>query len=315
MSVRVKIADLHQDLLSHVEAREVFGDEFQTSLPQLQDSPVHLVVASTFNMHAGARVVSEDNANYSLRLMQDYSSNSETDGFRQILTADDLASSSEDIGLLVHVEGIQAISGEIEEELAEWWKEGCRSVGPMWNLDNGIGGGPDDPDVGLTALGKRAVKWIDAAPMVLDVSHMSEKTFWDTLEETSGVLIASHANARGLTNHPRNLKDDQIAAIADRGGVIGLVLSQRFLGLSRNLDAVLRHAAYIAELVGPEHLAIGSDLGGLQDLIPEVPSVERLEGLAEAIIGEFGRVQADEILWGNAVRSLRESLDAPVPNI
>lgn len=301
------LADLHQDLLSHVDAREVFGDVFQTSVEAIERSPVRLLIASTFNMHEGAREVSPRIANYSLELMGRYRLLGQRSGWRQVLGADDL-DDEESIRFLVGVEGIQALRAPIEEELASWWGRGVRSVGPMWNLDNGIGGGPFDPQKPLSELGRRAVRWIDQASMLLDVSHMGERTFWDTLESSSGLVIATHANARALCEHPRNLTDDQIRAVAERGGVIGLVLSKTFLGLSQDLEAVLRHADHIAALVGLRHLAIGSDLGGLMDLVEKVPGVEFLFRLSAALREAFDAEAAD-VTYGNALRAMRLGLD------
>jgi len=306
MAGTVLIADLHQDLWSHVEAREVFGDVYQTSFPLIEDSPIGLVVASTFNMHDGARVTSA----YSVGLMDRYRRKCEEPGWKQVLSANDLQGEDSRASrrLLVHVEGIGGSAGPVEERLQSWWERGCRSIGPMWNLDNGLGGGPMEPRTPLSQLGLRAVRWIDERPMVLDLAHMGERTFSDTVGATSGTLVASHANARALCEHPRNLFDDQIRAIADRGGVVGIVLSKRFLGLTSDLEAALRHADHIAALVGPDYVGIGTDLGGLGDPIDDVDTVAGLVTLAERFEGYFGRATWRKIAWDNAVRAIRASL-------
>lgn len=311
----LRIADLHQDLLGHMDSLLIHGNRYQeeqTGFDAIENSPIRLVIASTFDMRSprGEREISLESSLYSEDLLRRYNKLVLSGKWSLVQTAADLEYDDDSIRILSHIEGLQVHSDNLLEDLERWFSAGCRSVGPMWNLDNGIGGTQDQEATGLTALGREAVRWIDSMPMLLDLSHSSVQTFWDTLEATEGPVLATYANARNLCDHPRNLSDDQLKAISERGGVVGLVLSKAFISQElekQNLQGLLEHAEYIANLIGTKHLSIGTDLGGIVDPIEEISSVSKLPALSKGLVDLFGE-DAEDILWGNSIRVIRNSL-------
>ena len=160
------------------------------------------------------------------------------------------------------IEGMEPVGDRLErlEQYARW---GTRVGMLTWNEENllatGAGG---DPDRGLTALGREALRRMQRLGILPDVSHISDQTFWDILKQAEGPVIASHSNCRALCNVRRNLPDDQLRAIRDTGGVVGVNVYHRFVHAEpRQQTAAMlaRHAAHMAEVMGPEHVACGFD--------------------------------------------------------
>ena len=128
-----------------------------------------------------------------------------------------------------------------------------------WNEENllacGAGG---NPDRGLTELGREAVRRMQRLNILPDVSHTSDRSFWDIMDLAEGPVIASHSNCRALCDVRRNLTDEQLRAIRDTGGVVGVNVSHDFVHKEpRQQTAAMlaRHAAHMAEVMGPEHVA------------------------------------------------------------
>lgn len=176
---------------------------------------------------------------------------------------------------------------------------GLRVLGLTWNGRNLLAEGVGDPgaDAGLTALGRRVVREANRLGVLLDVSHLTARSFWDLLEESSGPVIASHSNARALRDHPRNLDDAQIRALAATGGTIGINLVSAFLGqvpAEVDIKRVVAQIDYIADLVGPEHVALGPDfvdylalepgLVGAIDYPVDLPTIAALPRLTAALV-------------------------------
>lgn len=160
------------------------------------------------------------------------------------------------------IEGMEPVGDRLErlEQYARW---GTRVGMLTWNEKNllatGAGG---DPDRGLTALGREALRRMQRLGILPDVSHTSDQTFWDILKQAEGPVIASHSNCRALCNVRRNLTDDQLRAIRDTDGVVGVNVYHRFVHAEpRQQTAAMlaRHAAHMAEVMGPEHVACGFD--------------------------------------------------------
>jgi membrane dipeptidase len=113
---------------------------------------------------------------------------------------------------------------------------------------------------GLTYFGIEVVQQLGRLGIITDVSHISERGFWDVLEYTTGPVIATHSNARALADHPRNLTDQQITALAHAGGMIGINFYPDLLGTpSPTIEDVIRQIDYVCTLVGPDHVGLGPD--------------------------------------------------------
>ena len=132
-----------------------------------------------------------------------------------------------------------------------------------WNEQNDLSTGTKgDPNRGLTELGKKAVRKLHDKHMLVDVSHTNERTFWDMAKVGGGPLMASHSNARALADVVRNLTDCQLLEIRDTNGIVGLNSFNMLVDKDvkeQTVDGLIRHADYIANKIGVEHLAFGFD--------------------------------------------------------
>ncbi len=115
-------------------------------------------------------------------------------------------------------------------------------------------------DGGLSHLGLEVLKELERLRILVDISHLSVRSFWDVVKHGERPFLATHSNARAVCDHPRNLTDDQIRALAERGGVQGINFYPGFVkSHNPTIDDIVEHIEYIAELVGPEHVALGPD--------------------------------------------------------
>ena len=170
-------------------------------------------------------------------------------------------------GLVILMEGADPL--RTPDELNEWTARGLRMLGPAWQRTRYAGGtkapGP------LTELGLELMDAMRQEGVVLDVSHLAEESFWNALEVGPEHVIASHSNARALVPTDRHLSDAMIRALGAKGGVMGLVIANAFLNADVSpaspkervtLAAVQRHAQHVAELIGWDKVAIGTDFDG-----------------------------------------------------
>jgi membrane dipeptidase len=152
------------------------------------------------------------------------------------------------------------------------YERGIRVVGLTWNTRNEFAVGINSGEGGLTETGARAIEFMNNLGAVIDLAHASPSTFWDVVEITKAPVYVSHANAKAVYDHPRNLDDDQLRAIARSGGAVGLVLCSLFLALRPvTLDHVFDHLVYLREVLRDESIVIGADF---LDFVTE-PSADR----------------------------------------
>jgi len=162
--------------------------------------------------------------------------------------------------------------------------------------------------VGLSDFGRQVIRAMDSLGMVIDVSHTGIQTINDILSVTKNPIVASHSGVRALMNRSRNLTDDQIRAIAAGGGVIGVVFYTWFLSPwgYADVDTVIRHIDYIRDLVGIDHVAIGSDYDGMDPPPVGLEDVSKLPALTSALLSKGYSVEdVRKILGGNYMRVLR----------
>lgn len=166
------------------------------------------------------------------------------------------------LAVLLGLEGLSSICKDIDQ-LYSLYQLGFRHAGLTWNEENMLATGVrGDVNRGLTQYGKDAVKVIEKLGMILDVSHLNDKSFWDVYNITTKPFIASHSNSRSLCDVPRNLTDDQIKAIGEKDGLIGMNAFHEFVHLEpekRTLDYLIKHLEHIINLIGIDKVALGFD--------------------------------------------------------
>jgi len=157
------------------------------------------------------------------------------------------------------LEGGTALSGRLDR-IPEFYDLGVRWMLIAYNRNNALGGGCQDDDTGLTEFGREVVAEMARVGMVTCCSHTGERTSYDVIEAASNPVILSHSNPRTLVDHPRNVSDDLMRAVAATGGVVGIVGSGIFLGDNDiSTEAVVRHIDYAVQLIGPDHVGLGLD--------------------------------------------------------
>lgn len=162
-------------------------------------------------------------------------------------------------------EGISCDPGRVEE-LSQM---GISMVNLTWNADNALAGCSKHDGPGLTAAGKDFVRRAQKYGIIIDVSHISDRAFWDIMDITERPVVASHSNSRAVCGHSRNLTDEQFRAICDCGGYTGINLYGIFLSDDGvcDFETVYRHMDHLLE-IGQDHVALGGDLDGC-DILPE----------------------------------------------
>ena len=221
------------------------------------------------------------------------------------------------IAAVMHLEGAEGIGPDLDA-LYLLHAAGLRSLGPVWSRDNIFGHGvpfrfPASPDTGpgLTDAGRRLVREAEALGLVIDLSHMNQKGFWEVAQISRGPLVASHSGAHALCPASRNLTDRQLDAIAERGGLVGLNLAVQFLRADGARDAdtpletVLRHLDHLLGRLGEGGVALGSDFDGA--VMPQaIGTAAGLPALVAAMrAAGYGEALIERICWGNWLDLLR----------
>lgn len=172
---------------------------------------------------------------------------------------------------LLSLEGAEAIDCD-PDYLEAMNDEGFVMVSLTWNNENLLAG-CHGSDYGLSSWGKAFVQIAQYFNILIDVSHLGERAFWDLIDITSKPIIASHSNCRALCDHTRNLTDDQLRAIAQTGGTVGLNFYTEFLGENADFESLLRHLEHMLSICGERHVALGGDLDGCDALAAGFTSV------------------------------------------
>lgn len=210
----------------------------------------------------------------------------------------------------------RSVGGSLEK-LKSYRDFGVSLITLTWNGANCFGF-PNSRDAkimeqGLTAFGQEAVEYMNELGILVDVSHLSDGGFWDVVRITKKPFVASHSNCRALSPHPRNLTDEMIRALAEKGGVAGLNFCSAFLGMdtmswdSKIADMVAQ-VSHMVQVGGLECAAIGTDFDGIESRL-EITGPDQMERLWDALKkAGFSQDAVEKIAWENGVRVLEEVL-------
>ncbi|KRE39915.1 dipeptidase [Paenibacillus sp. Soil522] len=229
-----------------------------------------------------------------------------------VRTAQDLDDCVRDgkIGALLSLEGVDGLQGQMSL-LRIMYRLGIRAAGLTWNHANWAADGAMEPrGGGLTIKGRRFVEECENLDILLDVSHLSERAFWEVAELSQRPVIASHSNARAICDHPRNLTDAQIEKLIAKQGLIGVTFVPWFVSNAEVvvIDDLLRHIEHICKLGGESHIMLGSDFDGIDRYIEGLTHPGELISLQEALLKRYSEWQTEQFMSGNALRFLRKSL-------
>lgn len=233
-----------------------------------------------------------------------------------VLSRADLDRAGKDgkIGILLTIED-GGVLGDKLENVQAYYDLGVRLVTLTWNHPNAIGyPNSDDPEImqkGLTPFGRDVVREMERLGMVVDVSHVSDGVFYDVANMATKPFVASHSNARAVCSHRRNMTDDMIRILADKGGVMGLNLGPEFVGQvegATRMEDLVKQVLHIRNVGGSEVLALGSDFDGVHGDMDvagpqDWPKLEK--ALQEAGLSEE---ELDKMWYKNAERVFRAVL-------
>lgn len=213
---------------------------------------------------------------------------------------------------LIAIEEGGVLEGKAEN-LRAFYDEGVRFITLTWNYPNEIGfpHGEEHGHKGLTPFGLSLLEEMNALGVIADVSHLSEAGFWDVANNAKKPFMATHSNCRALREHTRNLYDDQIKALADKGGVMGISVVKNFLldgeDMGR-LNAMVAHIKHAENVGGIGALAIGTDFDGTStnEEIRRLEDLNKLEPLLRR--AGYTDEKLEKLYWKNALRVLDDVL-------
>lgn len=226
------------------------------------------------------------------------------------------------LGLVLSMECADPIIDPVD--LEEWWRDGLRLIGPAHGGPGRYCGGTGSM-FGLTDLGPRLLEEMESLGIALDLTHASDASFWAMLDRFGGPVLASHSNCRRLVANDRQMTDEMIEAVVERGGVVGATLGNWQLDqrwrvghanpMSVTLQRYVDHVEHICDLAGNvKHVGIGSDLDGGtgSDEFPmEIDTIVDLQRIPDVLSQRgFGDEEVHAIMYGNWLRFLRALLHA-----
>ena len=197
--------------------------------------------------------------------------------------------------------------------LHNFYRQGVRFVTLTWNYPNQIGfpHGEEHGAKGLTTFGLELVEEMNRIGVMVDVSHLSEGGFWDVVKHSKTPFMATHSNCRALKDHTRNLTDDQIRALGEKGGVMGMCLAKNFLMEGPDegrMDALVAHVEHARKIGGLDIVAIGTDFDGTSTNheFNQITDIQKLADRLKAI--GYSDDELEKIFWRNALRVIHEVL-------
>lgn len=214
------------------------------------------------------------------------------------------------IGAFLSIEEGEVLEGKVER-VEELYNMGIRFITLTWNFKNSIGypnAGYKYKDYGLTEKGKEIVLEMERVGIIPDCSHLSDGGFYDLIDICKKPFIATHSNARAITDHSRNLTDDMIVKLAEKGGVMGLNFCAPFLGSEKvpSINSMIKHIKHTRNVGGIDVLALGTDFDGIGNEV-EIENIGEIGRLRDALLKEgFTNSEIDKIFYGNVKRVLKE---------
>ncbi len=222
------------------------------------------------------------------------------------------------IGAFLAIEEGEALEGDLDN-LKYFKQEGISAITLTWNYENSLGYPNFEWSYqyrGLKTKGFEVIEAMNELGMLIDVSHLSDAGFEDVVTHSTKPIIATHSNARAVTNHSRNLTDEQLKKLADNGGVVGLAFSINFLVEKNSIvssrlakvDDMIRHIKRIHNIAGVDVLALGSDYDGIMNPV-EMENISQISKLSDGLLKNgFSYNEIEKIFFRNGLRIIKEVL-------
>jgi len=299
------IVDMHCDSLIHVG-----GDKGIINSYNFSAKYPHLQFAAAFVPKRGREARERR-----LELMQHfnvYLSEKERLGMIGVAGSEDVYKFEEEEArsCLFSVEGGAGLFAD-SSELEVLAMGGLRVLSLAWDKNELASSAWDENDEGLTELGRQMLKKCDSLGIINDVSHLSDKSFYELIETSRYPVLATHSNFRELCNSPRNLTRDMAKMIVERGGVIGLNLYPGFLreGGKADLSDIIRHVDYALENFGDSYLGFGFDIDGVDSYPTGIDTSASIhDQVVDLLLHNYPRETVEKIAGKNVINFLKNNL-------
>lgn len=205
-----------------------------------------------------------------------------------------------EIGAVLTLEGVDAIGNDLEK-LSILNQLGVRSIGLTWNNANLAADGAGEPRAGgLTVFGKEIVEFNNDNKILTDVSHLSEKAFWDVME-VSKYPIASHSNAKAICDHVRNLSDEQAKAMFERKAMIHVVYAPQFVKADgkATISDLINHIDHFCSLGGINQIGLGSDFDGIENKVVGLEDASMHPNLLNELLKKYNEEEVKGFAFQN----------------
>ena len=210
---------------------------------------------------------------------------------------------------LLSIEGADVLEGNLGV-LRIFYRLGVRMVGLVHSLRNQLADGVIDSRTGggLSEFGVKVVEELNRLGILIDVSHLNDAGFWDLIEVSTEPIMASHSNSRAVCGHARNLTDDQIRALATRGGVMGINFSPSFIHPTRaDVSGVVDHIDHIVKLMGVDYVGLGSDFDGIRGTPIGLEDASKMPNITlELVHRGYSEEEINKILGENHLRLFKD---------
>lgn len=203
--------------------------------------------------------------------------------------------------VILSIEGGRVLGGKIEN-IKKIKEKGISLLTLVWNGDNELGSGIKGSDNQLSDFGKQCVTELENQKIIVDVSHLNKKGFYDVCQRATKPFVATHSNSSETFSHKRNLDDDQLNEIIRRKGLVGINFYPQFINGKTNcdLDEILRHIDHVLVKGGENILAIGSDFDGAP-MPSQIDNINKIPNFYRAVLNSFGKNLAEKIFYDNAI--------------
>ncbi len=309
--MNIKIFDAHCDTIQKIcdSGKELLNNDCHLMLEKMRENK-HIQVFATFIDKEADLLLPFERCNQLIDYyFNELDKNSDKISHCETVDEIDDACTEGKIAALLSIEGGEALSGKLEN-VDYFYKRGVRLLTLCWNYDNEICGSiASEENSGLTDFGKNVLERMNSLGMVTDLSHSSEKTFWDVMELSKKPVVASHSNVFELRKHKRNLKESQIRALIENGGCIGINFYSEFLAEGKSkISDILKHIEYILAFGGENNIGLGSDFDGMTELPEEINGIWDIEKIPEELLKiGYSEELVQKIAYRNFLRVFNEN--------
>ncbi|NLT58451.1 MAG: hypothetical protein GXX99_05765 [Clostridiales bacterium] len=315
--MKKRIIDTHCDtLMAYCQDNAGFcSGTWDVTFDKMSANDTYL---GTFAMYFSATDTPEQRAEQAVKYAEAYAHLLENHAVSPIRSAAELEQFAQQggNGILLSIENACFFEDDVND-LKKYWDMGVRMISfthfkdSQYGCGNAVNDTPEQ-DTGLTERGRRMVGLVEETGMIIDVSHLSFKSFWDVCEEAKRPFIASHSNAHAVCGHGRNVKDDMFAEIMRRGGLIGMCFCPPFVAGEEpiTVEQMADHVDHLCGLGGQDNICIGGDLDGIGDMkVAGLEDCANTWNLAEALLRRnYSEELVDKIMFGNAYAFLKKWL-------